>query len=132
MLLISVRGPNRYWLWLPLIWGMEVMFVCGLSMITASLNVFVRDTRYVVESANLVLLWLVPIFYPFEIIPPAYKELYQFNPLAALVLAMRTILLEGAAPPTSLLVKLTLSSVGMLLIGLVVFRKSNLKFFDYL
>jgi lipopolysaccharide transport system permease protein len=47
--------PNRYWLLLPLIWGFEIVFVCGLSLVTAALNVFIRDVRYVVESINLVL-----------------------------------------------------------------------------
>jgi len=124
--------PNRHWVWLPLIWGLEIVFVCGLSLITSALNVFIRDIRYVVESANTVLFWLVPIFYSFSIIPPAFRDVYQFNPVAALVLAMRTILLEGAAPAYSLLIKLTISSFAMLGIGIVVFRRMEPRFYDYL
>jgi ABC-type polysaccharide/polyol phosphate export permease len=125
-------ATNRNWIWLPYLWAMEVVFVCGLSYVTAAISVFIRDTRYVVESANLVLLWLVPVFYPFEIIPRAYAEIYQFNPVAAMVLAMRNILLQGIAPPTSLLIKLTVSSVAMLSIGVLVFRKLKPAFYDYL
>lgn len=124
--------PNYYWLWLPFIWLMTVIFVCGLALATAALHVFVRDTRYVVESVNVVLFWLVPIFYPFSVIPTAYHEVYQFNPLAALVLASHRILIEGAAPPTSLLVKLSASSLIMVGVGLLVFRKAKPVFYDYL
>ena len=124
--------PNRYWLLLPFIWGMEIVFLCGLSLVTAALNVFMRDVRYVVESINVVLFWLVPIFYSFEVIPSRYKELYQLNPLAALVMAMRNILLEDFAPHAALLLKLTASSVAMLAIGWLVFRRAKDEFFDYL
>jgi ABC-type polysaccharide/polyol phosphate export permease len=129
---LSGGKPNRYWAYLPFIWGMEIVFVCGISLITASLNVFTRDIRYVVESVNTVLFWLVPIFYSFSLIPPAYKEVYQFNPVAALVLALRTILIDGAPPATSLLIKLTISSLAMLGIGFLVFRRLKPKFYDYL
>jgi ABC-type polysaccharide/polyol phosphate export permease len=124
--------PNRYWVWLPLLWALEIVFVTGLAFVTSTLNVFIRDTRYVVESANLVLLWLVPIFYDFSVIPSAYKEVYQFNPLAALVLALRQILLHDSPPPASLLAKFAISSFAMLAIGIVVFRRSKAAFYDYL
>lgn len=125
-------SPNRHWVWLPFLWGMEVVFVCGLSLVTSSLNVFIRDIRYVVESANVVLMWLVPIFYDFSSIPKAYTEVYQFNPIAALVLALRLILLHDTAPPASLLIKLSISSIVMLIIGLLMFRRTKAAFYDYL
>lgn len=123
---------NRYWLWLPVVWGLEVVFVCGLALIFSALNVFIRDMRYVVESCNTVLFWLVPIFYDFSIIPRRYREIYQFNPVSALVLALRNVLLDGVPPPSSLLLKLALSSFFMLFIGLAVFQRLKRKFYDYL
>ena len=126
------KVPNRHWIWLPFIWGLEVVFVCGLSLITAALNVYVRDMRYLVESTNTVLFWLVPVLYPFAIIPPIYAGIYQLNPVAALVMAMRDILYKGAEPGTTLLVKLTLVSMFMLFLGLVVFRNMKQRFYDYL
>jgi ABC-type polysaccharide/polyol phosphate export permease len=85
-------------------------------------SVHIRDTRYAVESANLVLFWLVPIFYPFSMIPTRFQGVYQYNPVAALVLAMRDILMEGTVPPYSLLLKLALVSIFSLGAGFLVFR----------
>jgi ABC-type polysaccharide/polyol phosphate export permease len=81
---------------------------------------------------NVVLFWLVPIFYSAAIIPARYREIYQLNPVAALVFALRYILLDAVPPPQSLLIKLTLSSVAMLAIGFLVFRRLRSRFYDYL
>ena len=125
-------GVNRYWAWLPLLWLLEVIFVCGLSLITSAVNVYIRDTRYVVESFNTVLFWLVPIFYPFSLIKPAYVPIYHWNPVAALVLASRDILMEATPPPSSILIKLALSSTVMLVVGLFVFGRLKTRFYDHL
>ena len=124
--------PNRHWIWLPYVFTMEVIFVCGLSLITSALNVYIRDMRYVVESLNTVLFWLVPIFYSFKIIPPSYGEIYKLNPVAALVLALRSILLDDVAPRSELLWKLSLSSISMFVLGWVVFRNLKAHFYDCL
>ncbi len=131
VLLFGLR-PNIYWLWLPAVWGLEIIFVTGLCLITSSLNVYVRDMRYVVESANTVLFWLVPIFYSFAVIAPEYKPIYELNPVAALVMMLRTILLEGNPPVSTTLLKLTFSSLFMLGAGLLVFGKLKQRFYDYL
>lgn len=126
------KTPNRHWVWLPVIWGLEVIFVCGLSLITSALNVYIRDMRYFVESANTVLFWLVPVIYSFSVIPPVYKDIYQLNPVAALVLAMRNILIDTAPPPSSLLIKLSAISIFMLVSGVLVFRALKPRFYDHL
>jgi ABC-type polysaccharide/polyol phosphate export permease len=129
---VTGQGINRYWGWLLLIWPLEVIFVIGLSLVFSALNVYVRDIRYVVESANVVLFWLVPIFYDFNRIPAQYKDIYLFNPVAALVMASRTILIYHSAPATSLLLKLALSSSVMLVVGILVFRRLCKGFYNYL
>ncbi len=123
---------NAHWGLLPIVFGLEVVFVCGLSLISSALDVYFRDIRYVVESANTVLFWLVPIFYSFGTIPQRFHSLYQYNPIAAVVLACRDILLEGTAPPPTLLYKLSLVSAVFLGTGLFVFGRLKRKFADYL
>ena len=123
IIVVFGRGINIHWLWLPVIWGLEILFVMGLALAFSALNVYVRDTRYVVESTNTVLFWLVPIFYSFALIPMRFRGLYQINPVAALVLMMRNVLLEGHAPLGSTLIRLAIVSFVMFGAGLLVFGK---------
>ena len=125
-------GINRYWLWLPYVWGFEVVFVCGLVLLCSALNVYIRDMRYIVEASCTVLFWLVPIFYSFAMIPEKYQNVYQFNPVAAIVLALRSILLESSPPASSLLIKLALSSLAILTVGWLAFGRAKRRFYDYL
>ncbi len=136
LLLVAVVGfgigINIYWLWLPLVWVLEIIFVCGITLVTSALDVYVRDMRYVVESAMTVMFWMVPIFYQFEIIPPRYRDVYQYNPVAALVLCLRNILLDAKAPNPETLLKLTLVSLLSFAFGWVVFGKMKQRFYDHL
>lgn len=125
-------GININWLWLPVVWALEIVFVCGLAFATSALNVYIRDTRYVVESANAVLFWLVPIFYSFAVVPPQYREIYQLNPVAALVLALRDIILNGTPPPAATLLKLTFVSFATFAVGWTVFRRMRPTFFEHI
>jgi ABC-type polysaccharide/polyol phosphate export permease len=111
---------------------LQIVFVCGAALLCSALDVYYRDVRYVVESTNLVLFWLVPIFYGFEDIPADYAWFYQLNPIAAVILITRRILLEGSSPEFGTLVKLALVSVVTLVVGYFTFRSIQKDFSDYL
>jgi len=123
---------NIHWLWLPVVWLFEIVFVCGLALMTSALNVYIRDTRYIVESANTLLFWMVPIFYSFEIIPAKYAQVYELNPVAALVLCLRNILLHGTAPPMSTFYKLAVVSFATFAMGLWLFRWGKSAFYEHI
>jgi ABC-type polysaccharide/polyol phosphate export permease len=123
---------NAQWIWLPVVWICEIVFVCGLALITSTLNVYIRDTRYIVESVNTLLFWLVPIFYSFDIIPQKYADVYQLNPVAAMVLCLRNILIAAIPPPTSTFIKLMAVSFTTLLLGLLVFRRGKNAFYEHI
>ena len=130
-LILGIR-INIQWLWLPFVWVLEILFVCGLAMLTSTLNVYIRDTRYVVESFNTVLFWLVPIFYSFESIPPKYAEIYHYNPVAAMVLCLRSILMKAEMPHIETLERLTEVSVATFVVGMLVFRAGKRTFYEYI
>ena len=129
---MSGLGVNIYWFWLPLIWALGIIFIFGISLITAGLNVYLRDTRYIVESIVLIAFWFVPIFYLLSLVPEQYRGLYVLNPIAALIVAMRSVLLDGQAPSTTLMLKFMLVSLASLGMGMLVFRQMKSRFYDYL
>ena len=123
---------NRYWAWLPYVWAMEVIFVCGLSFVSSALNVYVRDMRYLVESTNTVLFWVVPIVYTISSPPWIYAQIDHVNPLSALILAMRKILMDGQTPGWETLSKLTGVALFMFAFGWLFFQKLKRRFYDHL
>jgi lipopolysaccharide transport system permease protein len=135
LLLIAVAivvGVGVNWLWLPALFGLQIVFVCGMALLFSALDVYFRDTRYIVESSNLVLFWLVPIFYGFEAVGERYAWIYELNPIAAVILLTRTVLLDGAAPNLVTLGKLAAVSTVTLAAGTFVFRRLQRDFADYL
>jgi lipopolysaccharide transport system permease protein len=112
---------NRFWPWLGLVWGLEIVFMSGLALITSVLDVYYRDVRYLVEASNVVMFWLVPIFYSFEMVPQRFRLLYLLNPIAAVVVAVRDVLLHARAPAPGLVALMALISVGCFALGLAVF-----------
>jgi ABC-type polysaccharide/polyol phosphate export permease len=106
--------------------------VCGLALLSSALNVFVRDTRYVVESATWVLLFLVPVFYDSNLIPLEYRPIYDINPIAATVISLRKIVYEAQPPVAGTLWRLVAVSLTMFLAGLVVFRRLKPMFYEHI
>ena len=129
--LFGLTPTSSGW-WLPVIWAPYVVFVCGLALGASAINVFVRDVRYLVESFNLVLFYLVPIFYSFSIVPARYAAVYQFNPVAAMVLAMRDILIDRKAPPMSLVFNLVIACAFACGLGLLLFTSLKRRFYEHL
>ena len=125
-------APSWFWLWMLPLWALYIVFVCGVSLLSSAISVYIRDTQYVVESFNVVLFWLVPIFYGWEKIPPKYAFVYKINPVAALALAMRNVLIDRHAPPATLIVNMVIAAAVALGIGLVIFGRLKRGFYEYI
>jgi ABC-type polysaccharide/polyol phosphate export permease len=135
-LLFHLR-PGMHWLWLPLIWILYIAFVCGLALGASAINVFIRDTRYVVESFNLLLFWMVPIVYSFGDISSSdisskYAFVYHYNPVAAAIMATRNILIDGRSPSASLLENMVIVAAVSLGLGLLIFARLKPRFYEHI
>lgn len=126
-----VRGVSFQWLWLPVIVTLQVAFVCGVSLITSALNVYYRDMQYLVQAINMVLFWIIPIFYGFDQVDSSIAWLYEINPVAAVILITRRVLLYQIDPGTTL-IKMAVVTILTLWAGYVVFTRLEKDFADYL
>jgi lipopolysaccharide transport system permease protein len=126
------EGFNRHWAWLPFVIAMEVIFAIGAGLAFSAINVYIRDARYVVESASLVLFWLVPIFYGFKDVKEEYISIYRFNPLATVVFSFRRVLMENQAPDNQTMINLVVVALLSFAFGWLIFERLKKRFYDYL
>ncbi len=133
---VAWRVPaSPHLLWLPLIFGVEFAFVIGLVCLCASLNVYFRDMRYLVESGLTVYFWFSPVFYALdsvrEHLPPALFALYVLNPLAGCIDAARDVVLEQHAPDPVALGTAAGVALLFLVAGFLVFARGEGEYADY-
>jgi ABC-type polysaccharide/polyol phosphate export permease len=130
--------------YLPLIVLVQVMFILGLSMILATLNVYYRDTAVIMEVLLLAWFFLTHIFYPIDILPKHYsifgmgwdihRLTYILNPMASVIAAYRDILYGSIAggppgpPALDFLGRTAITSVGVLAVGYSVFCRYSKSF----
>jgi ABC-type polysaccharide/polyol phosphate export permease len=133
-LMLVFWGAKVSW---SLLWGGAVMlaFVCftlAVALSLATLGVFFRDTRDILEVGLPILFWTAPIFYTVEMLPPALKVFAIANPLSTFIVAARTPLLEASAPASAELVALVCWLVLMVACGLFLFSKYSPRFAEEL
>jgi lipopolysaccharide transport system permease protein len=94
-----------------------------------SLNVFLRDTALVLPNVLTILLFASPIFYQLSAYPPALQKVLVFHPFYVIAEGYRAPILNGALPPSWMLVYLTVISCLVFWAGLLWFRRLK-SFFD--
>lgn len=122
---LLLQGVSLSWnlLFLPLVLIAAWVFVWGLSLLLATVNVFFRDVQYIM--ANLLTLWffITPILYPLEKVPEAYRFLIRLNPLTLLMSAFQDIFFFGRQPQWGALGVLFLVGLAVAWVGMAVFDR---------
>lgn len=109
-----------------------ILFALGIGMFLAAMMVFFRDIRFIWSVLTQVWQYATPIFYTAEIIPDRFKFIVRLNPLYHFIGNLRKCLMDGISPePSAYLYCLLFASLS-LIIGSLVFKKTQDKFTLYL
>lgn len=101
-----------------------LLFIAGFGMLIAAAAIHFYD---VIDFARVILtlaIWLVPTFYPLDIVPDRYQVLIKINPMFSYLEVFRGFMYEGTFAPTWNFIYMGVSAVLMLLIGVWVFSRS--------
>lgn len=93
-LLFTQGLPATAWLW-PLAWLPLVALVAGVSLMLAALTVYLRDLAQLTGFVATLLLFLSPVFYSLESVPPNWQRWLLLNPLTVPIDVTRSLLIQG-------------------------------------
>lgn len=105
-IVLAVLGQLQWqqfiWLPVPLVW--LTIFLSGLGLLTAALNVRYRDVNFFIQA--LIPLWFygTPIAYSLALVPPKLRFLLYLNPLTSILAIFHWTIGSGPLPEPSLVV----------------------------
>ena len=128
-----LRAKVSPWIvFLPLVMATQLIFMTGAGLLMAGLNVLYRDVEHMLSPALQALFYFTPTFYPLSYVPQGWVRWYLLNPMAGIIELYRNVLLAGWAP-SMIVVKMSIvTSLVVLTIGIVVFRRLDPQFDDYM
>lgn len=129
-LLILLSGLKITWIhvFIPFALLNMIIFTIGFSLILASLMVFFRDMQFLYGVFILLWNYMTPIFYPESIIGDKFKWVLQFNPMYHFIRYVRNIVLDNSMPTLRAHLFCLIFSIGTLIIGTIIFKKTEKKF----
>ncbi len=117
------HAPNAAWLALPGLFAAMFLFVLGLAFVFAALVPFVPDLQLLLANAFRLLAFASGIFFSISEVPPEYRFLVAWNPLAVLIDAFRAVLLHAEPPAPQPLLWIAALSLACLLAGAALMRR---------
>ena len=117
-----------------LIYPIVLLFIFnfGISLILATLHIFLRDIRYLYEIIKMFLMYLSAIFYTIDIVPQEYRFYFLFNPLFCFIEFIRLIIINNSVPDITIFLTIFLYSILAVIIGSILYIKNRDKFIFYI
>lgn len=109
-----------------------LLFAQGLGWIVASLQVFLRDTSQALQILLFVWWWTTPLMYAVDQLPVRFQRFMQLNPMATIVTGYRNSLLHLKQPEPTVVIVVSVISIGVFLLGGYLFRQAKPAFPDVL
>lgn len=130
--LVSGLVPTKAYLLVLFALTCLTVFCLGVGLLLAAAMVFFRDVQFLWGVLNMIWMYLTPIFYPVSILQDSIAWVLKVNPLYWFITFTRTCVMEGISPEPVVYVQCGLMALGTLLVGAVIFQKSQDRFVLYL
>lgn len=123
--------PNVFWLAIPAVILVQIIFVAGFSLLMAYVGVFFADIQNILDVVLRLLFYLSPVLYPLSVVQDkagdnhALYLLYMANPMTDLLQSYLRPALEGRLPSVLHIGYALLASLFLLALGTYVFMRAE-------
>jgi lipopolysaccharide transport system permease protein len=121
--LIQQRTLPATYLLIPVLLFLQVIAMMGISYVLSAVGVYLRDTKDIIQVLTVVGVYLMPVFYLPEFVPPGFRGLLLLNPFSYMVWCFQDALYYGRFEHPWAWPVFAALSFGSLLLGYTVFRR---------
>lgn len=121
--LIGGIGISWHLILLPLIALIQFVLVLGIVFALSAINIYIKDTEYLVAFIINMLFYATPILYQTSMFPQKIRWLLHLNPMTGIIESYRNIFMYHVLPSLSTLGYIGIVSLILLIIGYMIFRK---------
>jgi ABC-2 type transport system permease protein len=122
-ILISGIGFTKYIAFFPIVIFIQYMLLMGITLILSAITVYIRDIEHIITVLLMVMFYATPIVYSMEMVPAAMKNIINVNPMTPIISAYRDILFYHVRPDLGQLGIVLGISIGLVIIGLIIFKR---------
>lgn len=116
-------GISWHLLLLPLIAMFQFILTLGIVFALSAINIYIKDTEYLVQFIINMLFYATPILYPATLFPEKIRWVLYLNPMTEIVESYRNIFMYHQLPSLNGILYLIVISIIIFGIGLAIFRK---------
>jgi ABC-2 type transport system permease protein len=133
VIFVSGLGVNIYaLLCLPLIMIIEYIMVLGFTLLISAITVYFKDMEHIVTVILMAWIYLTPILYSATSIPDSISWVFRLNPMTYVIEAYHSILYWKSIPTATITFYAGVSSLVILIVGELVFKKLDKNFAEEL
>ncbi len=122
---------NSYFLLLPLLILLMAALGLGFGVLISSLTTKYRDLRFLMQFGVQLAMYASPVVYPLSLVEGSkFEWLIKANPMTAIIEFFRYGLLGNGVADLNLLLYCSVSTIVLLLLGIVTFNKVEKSFMD--
>ena len=129
MLFYDLTPPPQI-VFMPFFILLIYLFAFAMSLCTAGPQAVFRDIGIVFKFVLPIWMYMTPIIYPLNILPPFLQKILSCNPLTGIVTALRWSVIGYGTFPTYALVVSVITTALLLMIGMHIFRRWETHYID--
>ena len=130
MLLDGLRiTPTTVLLLYPML--CQIVMAYAVGILIATIFVFFQDMKYIYPLVMRIMMYMSAVFYNPSILPETLQKLLWLSPIYPSIFFFREVALENKVPSLVIWLYLAVMSLATLGVSLILFRKTEKKFYLY-
>ncbi len=119
--------PGLSYIWLPIVIGVQFLFLQGIALALAYVSVFIRDMEMMTRHIIRLMFYGSPVIWYADMVPERLRWILEINPIACFLSSYRNIIIYNSMPDFKFLGIIAVMSTVLIFLLINIYQKNEHK-----